>query len=126
MRIENISSEERMEAIRAFESTIHKLENALVNMTQKGTTNTTLVQKRLTAVHIGLAMLDHTWHGTPLLYTEEEIREAHHTITGLFPTLEIQYAKAKAGSAQKTLLERRIRAFELAVQMMSNKKAADV
>ncbi|MEY8746095.1 hypothetical protein [Paenibacillus tundrae] len=123
--MENISSEERTGAIRAFESTIHKSENALINMTEKGT-NTTLVLKRLTALRIGLAMLKHTWHGTPLSYTEEEIREAQHTIMGLFPSLESQYAKAKAGSAQKTLLERRIRAFELAIQIMSTKKAADV
>lgn len=125
MSMENVSSEERTGAIRAFESTIHKSEDALVNMTQKGT-STTLVQKRLTALRIGLAMLEHAWHGESHSYTDEEIREAQHVITGLFPSLETQYAKAKVGGAQKTLLERRIRAFELAIQIMSTKKAADV
>ncbi|OMF17948.1 hypothetical protein BK131_08395 [Paenibacillus amylolyticus] len=117
--MENVSQEEQLESIKAFQSTIRKSENALANMIQKSS-NTTLLQKRLNALHIGAALLENVWNheAEPHPYTNEEITEARLVLVGLFPSLESMYAKSKEGSPQKTLLERRIKAFHLAVQAM--------
>ncbi|MGE7926618.1 hypothetical protein [Lysinibacillus xylanilyticus] len=113
--MENVSNVEKLESIKSLQSTIRKLENALSQMTQKGA-NTTLVKKRLKAVSIGLAMLETVWNQSPHHYTLEDLAEARIVLTGLFPSIENIYIKSKAGSPQRTLLERRIKALELAVQ----------
>ncbi|MBY0116654.1 hypothetical protein NST33_14550 [Paenibacillus sp. FSL L8-0435] len=113
----NVSQEDQLQSIKAFQSTIRKSENALVNMTQKSN-NTTLLQKRLQALYIGLAVLEKHWNQKPHQYSKEDITEAGLVLIGLFPSLENMYAKSKEGSPQKTLLERRIKAFHLAVQAM--------
>ncbi|MGN7412902.1 hypothetical protein [Paenibacillus sp. SAF-068] len=117
--MENVSQEDQLESIQAFQSTIRKSENALVNMTQNRN-NTTLLQKRLQAFYIGLALLDKQWNQKVHSYTKEDIAEARLVLSGLFPSLESMYAKSKEGSPQKTLLERRIKAFHLAVQAMDD------
>ncbi|MFF2797002.1 hypothetical protein [Lysinibacillus xylanilyticus] len=109
--MENVSNVEKLESIKSLQSTIRKLENALSQMTQKGA-NTTLVKKRLKAVCIGLAMLEKSPHH----YTQEDLAEARIVLTSLFPSIENIYLKSKAGSPQRTLLERRIKALELAVE----------
>lgn len=113
--MENVSNVEKLESIKSLQSTIRKLENALSQMTQKGA-NTTLVKKRLKAVCIGLAMLENVWNQSPHHYTQEDLVEARHVLTGLFPSIENIYSKSKIGSPQRTLLERRIKALKLAVQ----------
>lgn len=117
--MENISNEDKSESLKAFQSTIRKCENALAKMT-KNEANTTLLEKRLTALNIGLAMLEAAWHLRTHRYTEADITEARHVMTGLFPSLEKINAKLKAGSPQKTLIERRIKAFQLAIQAMDD------
>ncbi|MCL6658698.1 hypothetical protein [Paenibacillus amylolyticus] len=117
--MENVSQEDQLESIKAFQSTICKSENALVHMTQKSS-NTTLLQKRLKALHIGAALLENVWNQKAHSYTKEDIAQARLVLIGLFPSLESMYAKSKEGSPQKTLLERRIKAFHLAVQVMDD------
>ncbi|QLG40095.1 MULTISPECIES: hypothetical protein [unclassified Paenibacillus] len=117
--MENVSEEEKLLSIQAFQSTIRKSENALTNLTQKGN-NTTLLNKRLNALNIGLAMLETVWNQEAHQYTKEELAEARNVLNGLFPSLENSYSKSRAGSPQKTLLRRRIKAFELAVQAMDD------
>ncbi len=102
-----------------MQSTIGKLENGLFQMTQKGA-NTTLVKKRLKAIYIGLAMLENVWNQKPHNYTKEDLSEARNVLTGLFPSIENSYTKLKAGSPQRTLLKRRVRALELAVQAIDD------
>ena len=117
--MENVSNINKLESIKSFQSTISKSEKALAQMTQKGT-NTILLKKRLKALYIGLAMLENVWNQRPHLYTQEDLAEARNILTGLFPSIENIYAKLKAGSPQRTLLERRIKALELAVQAMDD------
>ena len=88
-------------------------------MTQKGA-NTTLVNKRLKGACIGLAMLENVWNQSHLHYTQEDLAEARNVLTGLLPSLEKIYVKSKVGSPQRTLLERRIKALELAVQAIDD------
>ena len=113
--MENVSKVDKLESLKSLQSTISKLENALSQMSQKGA-NTTLVKKRLKAVCIGLGMLEHVWNQSPHSYTKEDLEEARHVLVGLLPSIEKIYVKSKIGSPQKTLLERRIKALELAIQ----------
>ena len=113
--METVSNVNKLESIKSFQSTINKSEKALAQMTQKGA-NTTLLEKRLKALYIGLAMLENVWNQRPHHYTLEDLAEARKVLTGLFPSLENCCAKSKAGSPQRTLLERRIKALELAIQ----------
>jgi len=117
--MENVSNVDKLESIKSFQSTIRKLEKTLATMTQKGA-NTTLVKKRLTASYIGLAMLENVWNQRPHHYTLEDLAEARNVLIGLFPSIENSYAKLKAGSPQRTLLERRMKALELAVQAIDD------
>ena len=117
--MENVSNVDKLEAIKSFQSTISKLENALSQMTQKGA-NTTLVKKRLKAICIGLAMLENVWNQRTYHYTQEYIAEARNVLTDLLPSIENIYDKSKAGSPQRTLLERRIKALKLAIQGIDN------
>ncbi len=118
--MENVSNVDKLESIKSFQSTIGKLEKTLATMTQKGA-NTTLVKKRLKASYIGLALLENVWNQKPHHYIREDLAEARNVLTGLFPSIENSYAKLKAGrSSQRTLLDRRIKALELAVQAIDN------
>lgn len=117
--MENVSNEDKLESIKSFQSTIKKLEKALATMTQKGA-NTTLINKRLKAGCVGLAMLENVWNQSPHQYTQEDVAEARNVLTGLLPSIENSYAKSKVGSPQRTLLERRIKALELAVQAIDD------
>ena len=113
--MEDISNVDKLESLKSFQSTISKSEKALAQMTEKGS-NTTLIKKRLNALYIGLAMLENVWNQRPHHYTQEDLTEARNILTDLFPSIENIYAKSKAGSPQRTLLERRIKALKLAVQ----------
>lgn len=110
-----LSNEDKLESIKSFQSTISKTEKALAQMTEKGA-NTALIKKRLKAFYIGLAILEHHWNQKPHHYTQEDLAEARNVLTGLFPSIKSIYAKSKTGSPQRTLLERRMKAFELAIQ----------
>ncbi|MEQ8237117.1 MAG: hypothetical protein ABRQ23_10080 [Syntrophomonadaceae bacterium] len=88
-------------------------------MTKNGA-NTTLLAKRLQALKIGLAMLEHVWNQKSHQCTQEDLAEARLVLTGLLPSLEDQYAKSKPGSPQRTLLDRRILAFNFAVQSIDD------
>ncbi|QGU95419.1 hypothetical protein GOM49_10255 [Clostridium bovifaecis] len=117
--MENVSNISKLESIKSFQSTIRKSEKALAQMTQKGA-NTTLVKKRLKALHIGLAMLENVWNQVPHDYNQEDLAEARNVLIGLLPSIENSYAKSKVGSPQRTLLERRIKSLELSVQAIDD------
>lgn len=117
--MECVSNVDKMESIKSILSTISKSEKALAQMTQKGA-NTTLLNKRLKALYIGLAVLENVWNQTTLHYTQEDLTESRNVITGLFPSIKDIYNKSKAGSPQRTLLERRIKALELAIQAIDD------
>ena len=74
------------------------------------------MKKRLKAVCIGLAVLENVWNQGSHQYSQEELAEARNVLAGLLPSIERAYEKSKAGSPQRTLLERRIKALEFAIQ----------
>ena len=118
--MENVSSEIKTESIKSLQSTIRKAEKALAQMIQKGA-NTTLIEKRLTAIRIGLAVLDSAWNQGSHHYTKNDLVETRNVLTGLLPSIEDIYSKSKIGSPQRTLLERRMKALELAVQAIDDR-----
>jgi len=117
--MDHLAIEVKQESIKSFQSTISKTENALSQMTLKGA-STTLIKKRLNALHIGLAVLEHVWNQKSQPYTEEDLAEAREVLIGLLPSIEKVYAKSKTGSPQKTLLERRITSLELAIKAINS------
>ena len=123
--MEKLTESIKTESLKSFQSTIRKSENALTSMADKGA-NTTLVEKRLKALRIGLAVLEQVWDGKPHPYTHEDLAEARILLAGLLPSIEGIYAKSKPGSPQKTLLERRIKSLELALQAMDDSTDKDL
>ena len=100
--MEYVSTLNKLESIKSLQSTISKLENALSQMTQKGS-NTTLVKKRLKAIYVGLAILDNFWNEKPHHYTLKDLSEARNVLSVLLPSIETSYDQSKARSPQRTL-----------------------
>lgn len=117
--METVSTEARSEAIKSFQSTIRKCENALAQMTKKGS-NTALLKKRLNALKIGLAVLENAWFEKRHPYTSGNLAEARQVLNGLLPSIEHSCAKSKPGSPQHTLLERRLQSLDLAIQALDD------
>jgi hypothetical protein len=123
--MEKLTESIKIESLKSFRSTIRKSETALTSMAAKGA-NTTLVEKRLKALRIGLAVLEQVWEEKPHPYTQEDLAEARILLAGLLPSIEGIRAKSKSGSPQKTLLERRIKSLELALQEMDDSTDKDL
>jgi hypothetical protein len=115
-----VSEEIKVLSIKSLESTFSKLSNAYDSMTAKGS-NTTLVKKRRDAVNIGLESLKGTWDGVDFSYEREDILTSKEVLQSLIPSIEKQIAKAKDGSPQKTLNERRLTALKLAIQSIEER-----
>lgn len=113
--MENISEETKSEAIQSIQSTIQKSEKALIRMNQN-ISNTTVVQKRLDSLRVGLAVLEYLWYQRPHIYTRNNLAEARNVLIELLPSIERIYEESKPGSPQHTLLNRRIKALKLAIQ----------
>ncbi|MED4876675.1 MULTISPECIES: hypothetical protein [unclassified Geobacillus] len=118
--MKTVSQEIQELSIQSLESTFHKLSNAFQSMTEKGA-NTALVEKRRNTVKIGLESLKNTWYGEEFCYDEEIILTSKDVLQGLIPPIETQIAKAKEGSSQKTLNERRLMALKLAIESLENR-----
>ena len=106
--------------IKSLESTFNKLSNAYKSMIEKGS-NTTLVKKRKNAVKIGLESLKGTWNETDFSHDEETTLTSKEVLQSLIPSIEKQIAKAKEGSSQKTLNERRLIALKLAIEPLESR-----
>ena len=115
-----ISQEIQDQSIKSLESTCNKLSTAYQRMTEKGV-NTTLVKKRLHAVKMGLESLKNIWSGENFSYDEEAIGTSKKILEGVRPSIEKQIAKAKEGSSQKTLNDRRLTALNLAIESLEKR-----
>jgi hypothetical protein len=118
--METVSQEIQDLSIKSLESIFNKLSNAYKSMTAKGS-NTSLVKKRRNAVKIGLDSLKDAWSEGDFSYDEESILTSKGILQSLLPSIEKQIAKAKEGSSQKTLNERRLTALKLAIQSLENR-----
>lgn len=117
--MESITPAQQTESIQSFESAIRKCETALAQMTGKGS-NTTLLKKRLKALQAGLAILENVWYEEPFDCSPGELVETREVLSGLLPSIERSFAKSKDGSPQKTLLARRMKSIELAIEAIGD------
>lgn len=117
--MKSVPQETKDFSIKSLASTFSKLSNAFDTMTEKGA-NTTLVKKRKTAVKVGLDGLKWTWYGEDFPYDKEVIVSSRKVLQDLMPSIEKQVLKAKEGSPQKTLNERRFLAFQLAIETLES------
>ncbi|MFD1363419.1 hypothetical protein [Lentibacillus salinarum] len=115
-----VNQETRDFSIKSLESTFNKLSNAYKSMTEKGS-NTNQVKKRKNAVQIGLESLKDSWNGEGFPHDEETTLTAKEVLQSLIPSIEKQIVKANEGSSQKTLNERRLIAFKLAIESLENR-----
>jgi hypothetical protein len=118
--MKNVSKEIQDLSIKSLESTLNKLSNAYNSMSEKGS-NTTLVKKRRNSVKIGLESLKNAWGRGDFFCDEENILTSKNILQGIMPSIEKQIAKAKEGSSQKTLNERRLTAIKLATESLENR-----
>lgn len=112
-----ISESERIESLTSLRSSIAKTTKGLASMEKMGA-NTTVAKKRLEVLSIGLAVLEHIWVGTPQQYSPEALSEAREVLADLLPSIQSIYGRSKTGSAQKTLLERRIVSLKRAIRAL--------
>lgn len=101
------------QSIEAFQSAIRKSESALNKMMQKGT-NTTLLEKRLNALKIGLAVLEKEWFDKPHAYNGQSLEIARGILIGIIHSIKETEGKIASGTPQSTLIQRRVKAIELA------------
>jgi hypothetical protein len=118
--MKTVSQEIQDLSIKSLDSTFTKLSNAYKSMTEKGS-NISLVKKRRNAVEVGLESLKDAWKGEGFFYDEEIILTSKDILQGVIPSIEKQIAKAKEGSSQKTLNERRLTALKLAIESLENR-----
>lgn len=119
--MKNVSKEIQDLSIKSLESTLNKLTNAYNSMKEKGS-NTTFIKKRQSSIKIGLESLKNTWGRGDFFYNEENILVCKDILQGIMPSIEKQIAKAKEGSSQKTLNERRLTAIKLAIESLENRQ----
>jgi predicted nucleic acid-binding Zn-ribbon protein len=118
--MEQCPNETHDQSIKALESTLNKLTRSYHTMSQKGA-NTTLVQKRMKAVQVGLDSLKKSLKGEQFPYDEHEVSTSIHVLQSLIPSIEKQITNASEQSSRKTLADRRLRALHLAIQSLSKR-----
>lgn len=120
--METVSREVQDLSIQSLESTLRKLSNACKSVAEKGS-STALVQKRRDAVEIGLESLKSAWNGDSFCYDEKATLDSKEILLNIIPSIERQIAKAREGSPQKTVNERRITALRLAIKALEDRLA---
>lgn len=106
---------------KALQSAVGKSKRALAQMTQKGA-NTSLLVKRLKALSISLVVLENEGKHLSTLFSHSELSETRSILNNLLISIERSYEKSKSGSSQRTLLEKRIMAMKLVIQMIDENK----
>jgi hypothetical protein len=106
---------------KTLQSAVGKSKRALAQMTQKGA-NTSLLEKRLKALSISLVVLENEGKHLSTLFSHSELAETRSMLINLLISIERLYEKSKSESSQKTLLEKRILAMNLVIQMIDENK----
>lgn len=113
----NLNDTTKQQSIEAFESAIRKSESALAKMKDKNA-NTVLLEKRLKALYVGMAVLDEKWNQKTHTYTGLELEMARGILAGILSSIKDVHKTIKKESPQSTLIQRRIKAIEIARQYM--------
>ena len=115
-----VSKETQDISIASLESTLHKLSKAADSVMRKSG-NTQVIAKRRDAIQIGLESLTGMWRNETFSYGEETLIYAKEVLQEILASVEKHVMKAKEGSAQKTLNERRYLALSLAIASLEER-----
>lgn len=115
-----VSEDQRNMAVKSLESTLHKLNRSLESMKDQGS-STTLLRKRLLSVQVGLASLENDWFTQDFMFDKAAIEASLETLKRIASAVERQRTSAHRRSSQKTLMDRRGAALELAIQSLSKR-----
>lgn len=110
-----ITKTEVEEAVRVFESSINKCEKAQMKL-KEGSWQRENVQKQLAAFNISVSFLKDSDRAK--LYSGAELMEAVRTLKSLIGKIEGMECKFKEETPQKTLLDRRLKAFGIAASLI--------
>ncbi|MFD1884851.1 hypothetical protein [Paenibacillus wenxiniae] len=119
-----VSQEIQDLSIASLQSTYNKLVHAYQTTVARGS-SITLIEKRLHAVKIGLDSVKQIWREEQFDYDQANIRMSKKVLESILPSSEQQLIKARAGSPQKTLNERRFTALQLAIESLAERLNED-
>ena len=117
--MENITDEDRKDALRAISSMIGKTEKAKEKF-QQGTAPHTLESNRLEALLIASSLISNELDGSPCAgcNTQEELKKALAPIASLISKSEKALTKLAHGTWQHTMLSDYLKALNIASQLL--------
>jgi hypothetical protein len=121
--VEDYKREELEGAVKAFKSSIGKCEKTK-NKLKEGSWQRIFVESQLEAFYLAVSLVDGSRDGVKPRYTDAELDEAAATFKRLIDKCENTRIKLKDGSPQKTLADRRLRAFYIALAFIEEFKTS--
>ena len=120
------SEEELYEAARAITSALHKNEKAILKL-KENSPQFRLIQESIRAYQIALPLIERDlgMQATALSFSAEELLRAQTAFSSMIARVEKVLPKFAAGTPQHTLAVRRIRAFEIAVEMVLRESTSE-
>lgn len=116
--MECVHEKEREESLRAVRSAVGKTRKALAKM-NPDRSSSRLAAGRLRALSSGLEGLECVWNGEAFQGNREEIIRDREVLANLIPSIREIGKRFPEGSPQHTLIRRRVRALELAIQALT-------
>lgn len=114
-----VSAPQREVSLEALRSAIRKSERSCERMQAKGVA-TVLVERRLAALRAGLAVLESSGNHALISFTDETLIESRGTLADLHRNISTMFGKTKEGTAQHTLMSRRLFALECAIEAIDD------
>ena len=115
------SEDELHEAARAITSALHKSEKAILHL-KENSPQFRLAKESIRAYQIALALIEHEQGAREAQsFSAEECVQAQAAFASMIVRVEKILPKFAAGTPQHTLSVRRIRAFEIAGEMMTTR-----
>ena len=120
----NFTTEELEAALLAINSTLSKSEKVQLKL-KAGTFQHIMTERGIKAYNIAKALIKteleerKTQNSFAGIYTNEELSEALDAITSVMGRIEKIQPKFKAGTSQYTLAVRRIKAFDIATELIN-------
>lgn len=114
------TSKELEEAIRAFKSSISKCEKVQIKL-KDGSPQKKWVDRQLEAYYIAVSLIENTLEEKRYIagqYAGPELKNAGDTTKMLISQCEKLLTKLEDGTSQKTLAVRRLKAYEIAGEMI--------
>ena len=119
------SEEELYEAARAINSALHKSEKAILKL-KENSPQFRLIQESIRAYQIALLLIERDFGAQETLsFTAEELLRAQTAFSSMIARVEKVLPKFAAGTPQHTLAVRRIRAFEIAGEMVLRESTSE-